>query len=67
MNYRITAKRKKSASPIVDYRTEEVLWDGKPKLLTLTYGDEFVIKYMFSSMKKYVDEKIWTIKLEKQK
>jgi hypothetical protein len=59
--YKITAKRKTDCDPFHDPKGN-LMWDGKPKLLTLTVGDKEVIDYIFESMKGYTDSKIWDIK-----
>jgi hypothetical protein len=59
--YKITAKSKVTYKPFKDQKGN-LIWDGKPKLLTLTMGEKEVIDYMFESMKSYTDEKVWTLK-----
>lgn len=64
--YKITAKCKKNQPPIKD-RDGKLLWDGKPKLITLTIGEESVTKFMFENMKTYTDPALWQLKLVKMR
>lgn len=64
--YKITAICLNSHDPIKD-RDGNILWDGKPKLLTLTVGEEDVTKFMYENMIAYTDPSIWKLKLTKVK
>lgn len=62
MEYKITAKRKSNVKAMKD-NSGKVIWDGKATTMTLTYGPKDMMEFMFESMKKYVDNSEWTIKL----
>ena len=62
--YKITAKCNKTYDPVKD-KNGNIVWDGKPKLIILTTGDEYVIKSMYERMKEYTDMDLWTLKVVK--
>ena len=62
--YKITGRRNTNVRAIKDSRGK-VIWDGKAKTMQLTYGAEKTMKFMFESMKNYVDKSEWTLKLIK--
>ena len=59
--YKITAKRTTSQPPTIDQHGV-VLWDGKPKLITCSVGEQQIIEYMFENMTRYTSKKEWVLK-----